>query len=379
VHVSGHACSEELRTLLSLLRPRRSCRCTASSHAGGARPARARRRRARRLDRARRERVGGRALAQRGRDRDEVAAGRDLRRRVGVGDVHDVALRDRRRLFRGRRPHHRRHSCRRDGGSAGPPELIARASATTRAARTSSGSRPTAFSSSALAEDISEIKLLQEHLHDEVGQLVYDRTHRRPMILPVGGGGLMSTLRAREPGWADVDRGSRGRLEHVRRLIGQLGACEGGGARVLPLLERWARATLPFDGRRAGGCSAPCGGPGRDGARGSRAAADRYLLELGGRPRGGPLLVWRPGAGELLEWSRCSSVAGRERLPDEGRAVVLELAVLVRALQASQTWPGSRRRGPLLVWAGPLRPAREPRAGGGRPARDRRLKDARPG
>jgi len=36
-----------------------------------------------------------------------------------------------------------------------------------------------------LREDITEIKLLQEHLHDELGQLVYDRTHRRPMILPV--------------------------------------------------------------------------------------------------------------------------------------------------------------------------------------------------
>jgi ribonuclease J len=33
--------------------------------------------------------------------------------------------------------------------------------------------------------DIDEIKLLQEHLHDELGQLVYDRTGRRPMILPV--------------------------------------------------------------------------------------------------------------------------------------------------------------------------------------------------
>ena len=36
-----------------------------------------------------------------------------------------------------------------------------------------------------LEQDITEIKLLQEHLHDELAQLVYDRTGRRPMILPV--------------------------------------------------------------------------------------------------------------------------------------------------------------------------------------------------
>jgi mRNA degradation ribonuclease J1/J2 len=36
-----------------------------------------------------------------------------------------------------------------------------------------------------LAHDIREIKLLQEHIHDGIGQLVYDRTRRRPMILPV--------------------------------------------------------------------------------------------------------------------------------------------------------------------------------------------------
>jgi ribonuclease J len=34
-------------------------------------------------------------------------------------------------------------------------------------------------------EGIVEIKLLQEHLHDAIGQLVYDKTRRRPMILPV--------------------------------------------------------------------------------------------------------------------------------------------------------------------------------------------------
>jgi len=36
-----------------------------------------------------------------------------------------------------------------------------------------------------LADDIVEIKLLQEHLHDGLGQLVYDRMKKRPMILPV--------------------------------------------------------------------------------------------------------------------------------------------------------------------------------------------------
>ena len=35
------------------------------------------------------------------------------------------------------------------------------------------------------SEHVMEIKLLQEHIHDAVGQIVYDRTRRRPMILPV--------------------------------------------------------------------------------------------------------------------------------------------------------------------------------------------------
>jgi mRNA degradation ribonuclease J1/J2 len=36
-----------------------------------------------------------------------------------------------------------------------------------------------------LADDMREIKLLQEHIHDGLGQLIYDRTRRRPMILPI--------------------------------------------------------------------------------------------------------------------------------------------------------------------------------------------------
>ena len=36
-----------------------------------------------------------------------------------------------------------------------------------------------------LGQRVTEIKLLQEHLHDSIAQLIYDRTGRRPMILPV--------------------------------------------------------------------------------------------------------------------------------------------------------------------------------------------------
>jgi ribonuclease J len=34
-------------------------------------------------------------------------------------------------------------------------------------------------------EEIREIDLLQDHLHDDIAQFVYDRLRRRPMVLPV--------------------------------------------------------------------------------------------------------------------------------------------------------------------------------------------------
>jgi ribonuclease J len=36
-----------------------------------------------------------------------------------------------------------------------------------------------------LSEHVEELKLVQEHLHDAIGQLVHERTGRRPMILPI--------------------------------------------------------------------------------------------------------------------------------------------------------------------------------------------------
>jgi ribonuclease J len=35
------------------------------------------------------------------------------------------------------------------------------------------------------AEEIREIDLLQDHLHDDVAEFVYSRLRRRPMVLPV--------------------------------------------------------------------------------------------------------------------------------------------------------------------------------------------------
>src|SRR5260370_8831597 len=51
----------------------------------------------------------------------------------------------------------------------------------------------------------------------------------------------MSTIRAREPGWADVLEDHAAEWSTARRLVGQLGACEAAALAFCRLLERWAR------------------------------------------------------------------------------------------------------------------------------------------
>jgi ribonuclease J len=117
---------------------------------------------------------------------DEIETGVAFVDGLGVGDVQDVALRDRRRLSEDGVLIIVATLASTNGGTAGPPELIARGFG--------DGSGPlldelrdeaNRVLQECLRDEISEIKLLQEHLHDEVGQLIYDRTRRRPMILPV--------------------------------------------------------------------------------------------------------------------------------------------------------------------------------------------------
>jgi ribonuclease J len=183
VHVSGHARAEELRTLLGLVRPR----AVMPIH-GEFRMLAAHARLAREADVpassivvvengdvVELSREGVRVV-------DHIESGVTFVDGLGVGDVSDVALRDRRHLSE-------------DGvlivvatlanGSIAPPELIARGFAESDELMSEMRQEAHSIVRDLLAEDISEIKLLQEHIHDGIGQLIYDRTRRRPMILPV--------------------------------------------------------------------------------------------------------------------------------------------------------------------------------------------------
>jgi ribonuclease J len=116
---------------------------------------------------------------------DRVDAGVTFVDGLGVGDVQDVALRDRRRLSEDGVLIIVTTVSLSDGGEIAAPELIARGlvedEEMVRELRDEAGRVARELSD----DGIVEIKLLQEHLHDAIGQMVYDRTRRRPMILPV--------------------------------------------------------------------------------------------------------------------------------------------------------------------------------------------------
>jgi len=187
VHVSGHGKAEELRTIIGLTRPRavmpmhgefRMLAAHAQLAREGGVPD----------DRIVMAENGTVVELRDGVPRivDEVPAGVTFVDGLGVGDVHDVALRDRRRLSE-------------DGilivvatvaideeGLTAPPELIARGFGE-QAEPLLEELREEAnrVLRDLLEGDVTEIKLLQEHLHEALGKVVYSRTRRRPMILPV--------------------------------------------------------------------------------------------------------------------------------------------------------------------------------------------------
>jgi ribonuclease J len=187
VHVSGHGNSEELRTMLGLVRPRAVMPVHGEFRMLAAH--------------ARLAQEGGVAedrivLAENGsvveltdgvpRLADRVEAGVTFVDGLGVGDVQDVALRDRRHLSEDGVLIVVATLTGTNGGVAGRPELIARGLAEPdEELLDEMKEEAQRVLDDLLAADVSEIKLLQEHLHDGLGQLIYDRTGRRPMILPV--------------------------------------------------------------------------------------------------------------------------------------------------------------------------------------------------
>jgi ribonuclease J len=183
VHVSGHARAEELRTLLGLIRPKAVMPIHGEFRMQAAHA---------RLAQEAGVPAGSIVMAENGdvvelsrdgaRIVDHVDAGMTFVDGLGIGDISDVALRDRRHLSE-------------DGvlivvttianGGTSQPELISRGFGEDEELLEEMRQEAREIVARLLADDIREIKLLQEHIHDGIGQLVYDRTRRRPMILPV--------------------------------------------------------------------------------------------------------------------------------------------------------------------------------------------------
>jgi ribonuclease J len=184
VHVSGHACEEEIRTIIGLLRPKAVMPVHGEFRMLAAHA---------RLARDAGVPANSIVLAENGsvveltregvRETGKVEAGITFVDGLSVGDISDVALRDRRRLSE-------------DGvliivatvngdATSARPELIARGFPETEPVLEETRDEVARVLRELLDSDTAEIKLMQEHLHDAVGQLIYDRTGRRPLILPV--------------------------------------------------------------------------------------------------------------------------------------------------------------------------------------------------
>ncbi len=186
VHTSGHGNSEELRTMIALLRPRSVMPVHGeyrmlAAHARLARDAGVP---AERIPIAENGSVVELSSAG-ARIVDTVPAGITFVDGLAVGDVRDASLRDRRHLAEDGilivvatiAPH--------NGGEVAPPEVIARGFADPGELLDEAKEEAEQVLRNCLADGVGELKLIQEHLHDALAQLVHTRTGRRPMILPV--------------------------------------------------------------------------------------------------------------------------------------------------------------------------------------------------
>ncbi len=186
VHVSGHGHAEELRTMLALVRPKALMPVHGEFRMLAAHA---------RLARETGVPADSIVLTENGtvvelskagaKIVDQVESGVTFVDGLGVGDVRDVALRDRRTLSEDGVLIIVATIGGSNGAPAAMPELIMRGLTEPGPLLEETREEANRVLRELIGQNIREIKLLQEHLHDAVGQLIYDRTGRRPMILPV--------------------------------------------------------------------------------------------------------------------------------------------------------------------------------------------------
>ena len=116
---------------------------------------------------------------------DRVESGVAFVDGLAVGDIRDASLRDRRHLAEDGVLIVVATIATRDGGQLTPPEVIARGFAGGDEVLDEARDEALHVLRDCLDGRIEELKLVQEHLHDAIGQLIHDRTGRRPMVLPV--------------------------------------------------------------------------------------------------------------------------------------------------------------------------------------------------
>jgi ribonuclease J len=187
VHASGHGNAEELRMVIALLRPRAVMPVHGEfrmlvSHGRLARDAGVPPERIVTADNGSVVELTGAAGP---RIVEHVQAGVAFVDGLAVGDVKDASLRDRRHLAEDGVLIVVATIATQNGREIASPELIARGFADPEAVLDDAREEARRVIEWCLSEEIGELKLLQEHLHDAIGQLIHDRTGRRPMILPV--------------------------------------------------------------------------------------------------------------------------------------------------------------------------------------------------
>jgi ribonuclease J len=119
---------------------------------------------------------------------EKVQAGMIFVDGVDIGDVADVALRDRRMLSADGIFIIVATVSEQDGSSVVPPEVLARGVPFLEGNNTFIDELREAVEDSldrAAEERITEIDVLESFLHDDLATFIYDRLRRRPMVLPV--------------------------------------------------------------------------------------------------------------------------------------------------------------------------------------------------